>query len=81
VMLRCAATAAGNEIQAADLPEDVLLDPDNPEPPQPEPTDPGREALVRALEASSGKVARAAQTLRVSRMTLYRWLRKHGIER
>jgi len=43
--------------------------------------DPDREALLRALEACSGNVARAAQMLQISRMTLYRWLRKFGIER
>jgi sigma-54 dependent transcriptional regulator, acetoin dehydrogenase operon transcriptional activator AcoR len=43
--------------------------------------DPDREALVRALEGASWNVARTAQSLRVSRMTLYRWLRKHNIER
>jgi transcriptional regulator of acetoin/glycerol metabolism len=43
--------------------------------------DPDREALLRALEASSWNVARAAQALQISRMTLYRWLRKYGIQR
>ncbi len=43
--------------------------------------DPDREALLQALEASSWNVARAAQALQISRMTLYRWLRKYGIER
>jgi transcriptional regulator with PAS, ATPase and Fis domain len=40
-----------------------------------------RDALLRALEASSWNVAKTAQSLRVSRMTLYRWIRKHGIAR
>jgi transcriptional regulator of acetoin/glycerol metabolism len=45
------------------------------------PGDPNRDALVRALEAASWNVARTAQMLQISRMTLYRWLRKYGIER
>jgi transcriptional regulator with PAS, ATPase and Fis domain len=40
-----------------------------------------RDALLQALEASSWNVAKTAQSLRVSRMTLYRWIRKHGIAR
>jgi transcriptional regulator of acetoin/glycerol metabolism len=39
------------------------------------------QALLRALAATSWNVARTAQALEVSRMTLYRWLHKHGIER
>jgi len=42
---------------------------------------PDREELLRALEASSWNIARTAQALETSRMTLYRWLRKYGIER
>jgi transcriptional regulator of acetoin/glycerol metabolism len=43
--------------------------------------DPGREGLLHALQASSWKVTRTALALQVSRQTLYRWLRKYGIER
>jgi sigma-54 dependent transcriptional regulator, acetoin dehydrogenase operon transcriptional activator AcoR len=42
---------------------------------------PGRDELVAALDASSWNIARAASQLGVSRMTLYRRLRKFGITR
>jgi transcriptional regulator of acetoin/glycerol metabolism len=40
-----------------------------------------RAALLAALEAASWNVARAAEQLGVSRMTLYRRLQRHGISR
>ncbi|HTP27273.1 MAG TPA: sigma 54-interacting transcriptional regulator, partial [Anaeromyxobacteraceae bacterium] len=40
-----------------------------------------RVVLVRTLEACGWNFARAATQLGISRMTLYRWVRKHGIER
>ncbi len=91
-LLRAAATAVESVIEAADLPEEVRSGaaPELPRPGQrhsPAPAsataehDPDREALVQALEASSWNVARTAQALRVSRMTLYRWIHKHGITR
>lgn len=42
---------------------------------------PGRDELVTALEACGWNIARTATTLGVSRMTLYRRLRKFGITR
>jgi transcriptional regulator of acetoin/glycerol metabolism len=96
VVLRSAATAPGTVIGVADLPDEVkgteeaaprapVVAAGRPAAPCPPPAaaapDPDREALLRTLEASSWNVARAAQTLQVSRMTLYRWLRKYGIER
>jgi transcriptional regulator of acetoin/glycerol metabolism len=84
VVLRAAATAAGPWISAAEL----ALAPRAAEPPP----DPGgrlrdarrrseREALLAALDASGWNVAQAAERLGVSRMTLYRRLRGHGISR
>ncbi|WP_242393484.1 sigma-54-dependent Fis family transcriptional regulator [Anaeromyxobacter oryzisoli] len=43
--------------------------------------EPGREELVAALDASGWNIARTASSLGVSRMTLYRRLRKFGITR
>jgi transcriptional regulator with PAS, ATPase and Fis domain len=40
-----------------------------------------REALVEAVVACHWNLAHAAQKLGISRMTLYRWMRKHGIAR
>ena len=89
VILRAAATASGPVIEVEDLPEEVRRPPGPPvpspssvpssAPPRSEPLD--REALVRALNASSWNIARTAEALGVSRMTLYRWLHKHDIER
>jgi sigma-54 dependent transcriptional regulator, acetoin dehydrogenase operon transcriptional activator AcoR len=96
VVLRSAATAPGTVIAVADLPEEVRfaaggrgaalpphLPPPSAYPPAraDEAAGSGREALLRALEACSWNVARAAQAMRISRMTLYRRLHKYGIER
>jgi transcriptional regulator of acetoin/glycerol metabolism len=92
IVLRAAATARGELIEASDLPEEVRGAPLAPHAPaDAAPAAPAalaagadesdREMLLRALEASSWNVARTAQALHVSRMTLYRWLHKHGIER
>ncbi len=97
VVLRSAATAPGTVIGVADLPEEVRAATAATARPTPAPAaapalqgvpppsaagaDPDREALLRTLESSSWNVARAAQALQISRMTLYRWLRKYGIER
>jgi transcriptional regulator with PAS, ATPase and Fis domain len=88
VILRTAATAATSLIEARDLPAEIrgggLPIPVRPEPARHHPAAEGaldREALLRALEASGWNVARTALALGVSRMTLYRWLRKHEIAR
>lgn len=88
VVLRSAAMAPGPAIEPHDLPEEV----GGAEDPRPGPGSvpgargaaedrPDREALLRTLDASAWNVARTAHALRVSRMTLYRWLRKYHIER
>jgi sigma-54 dependent transcriptional regulator, acetoin dehydrogenase operon transcriptional activator AcoR len=94
VVLRCAATAPAAVIGVADLPEEVRASVAAARAPAPprltlvpgakrgeavEESD--REALLRALESSSWNVARAAQALQISRMTLYRRLHKYGIQR
>jgi transcriptional regulator of acetoin/glycerol metabolism len=71
--------------------DDLMLAPDAPPPASPAPSaieprrDAGpeseREALVAALEACGWNVARAADRLGVSRMTLYRRLHRCGISR
>jgi sigma-54 dependent transcriptional regulator, acetoin dehydrogenase operon transcriptional activator AcoR len=94
VVLRCAATAPSAVIGVADLPEEVRAPAGAAHPPlhradaaaaavfpADAAADPGRDALLRALESCSWNVARAAQALQISRMTLYRRLHKYGIER
>ena len=88
VMLRAAATASGPQNAARDL----LLDGVAPDAP-PAATrgsnatlrtsmlESERDALLAALDAASWNVARAAEQLGVSRMTLYRRLQRHGISR
>ncbi|HYQ81961.1 MAG TPA: sigma 54-interacting transcriptional regulator [Anaeromyxobacteraceae bacterium] len=89
VVLRLAATVPQSAIEHSDLPEEVRAArtappeaPAGPVPvaPRPPPSDPDRDGLRHALEASGWNVARTAASLGVSRMTLYRWLHKHGIE-
>jgi transcriptional regulator with PAS, ATPase and Fis domain len=89
VILRAAATAPGTELRAADL----VLERFAPEPGQPSEAPPppaarpaqrparkvDRSDLVEAIEACEGNFTRAARHLGISRMTLYRWARKHGI--
>jgi len=92
VILRSAATVTGEVIDVSDLPDEVrgaaaaapiaaerALAAARPRIAGPDRLD--RAQLLHALEASSWNVARTAQTLNVSRMTLYRWLRKHDISR
>ena len=92
VILRAAATAPGEVIGAEDLVLEVL-GPDPapagatgaPVPPA-APARPPRRAreltkqdFLDAIEACQGNFTRAASTLGISRMTLYRWAHKHGI--
>jgi transcriptional regulator of acetoin/glycerol metabolism len=83
VILRAAAVTSRPEITARDL----VLGPDGPFPAGPDHASAdatpelGRVELVTALEECAWNVRRTAHQLGVSRMTLYRWLRKHGISR
>ncbi len=89
VLLRAAATAPCSSITANDL----LLEEGAPEPPEATASASSncelkaamgkleRDALLSALEANDWNLARASRQLGTSRMTLYRWMSKHGIER
>jgi len=96
VVLRAAMVAPGPVVRPADLSFESVSAPAAPRPvvapasPGPaeswdEPDDgesgAGREELVAALEACGWNIARTAATLGVSRMTLYRRLRRFGITR
>jgi sigma-54 dependent transcriptional regulator, acetoin dehydrogenase operon transcriptional activator AcoR len=93
IVLRSAATAEGPVIRREDLPREVRA----PEawashsaarafaaplaPGLAEAGSPDRDALLAALQGCAWNVARTASLLKVSRMTLYRWLRKFQIHR
>ncbi|WP_242360958.1 sigma-54-dependent Fis family transcriptional regulator [Anaeromyxobacter sp. SG17] len=96
VIMRAAAVVAGARIEPADLrlapvrglpapvraelaPAPVVERP--PAPPAREGEGPERDELVAALDACGWNIARTATSLGVSRMTLYRRLRKFGITR
>jgi len=93
VVLRAAANATSNVIGLEDLPEEIGGAASRTAPSAAPPVvlgrapsalaepDPDREALLRSLEASAWNIARTAQALHISRMTLYRRLHRHGIER
>ncbi len=89
-ILRSAATAPGDVIGPEDLPAEVRSARPGAPPPAGPPLGAGaeapptgeREALLQALvSTSSWNVAHAASALNVSRTTVYRWLRKHHIDR
>jgi transcriptional regulator of acetoin/glycerol metabolism len=85
VILRAAAVATRPEIGARGLvlgPTAVPPRRQREEAPPP-PPEPGLERgeLVTALDACGWNFRRTAHQLGISRMTLYRWLRKHGISR
>jgi sigma-54 dependent transcriptional regulator, acetoin dehydrogenase operon transcriptional activator AcoR len=93
-VLRVAATVSREAIEVGDLPDEIRAAAGQAAraaaPPSSRgqaasalvaPGDPERDALLRALEGSAWNVARTAQVLQVSRMTLYRRLHKHHIQR
>jgi transcriptional regulator of acetoin/glycerol metabolism len=92
VILRIAATAPGSVIRAVDLPKELSA-PSRPAPTAPSAERPApvvggsqgraldRDAILRALELMGWNVAQTAQSLDVSRMTLYRWMQKFGVAR
>lgn len=83
VVLRAAATAPRQEIGALDLPAELLSQPASQA--APARADLSRDADKLALSLLLGRcewnVARAAAELGVSRMTLYRRMQRHGLER
>ena len=81
---RAVATARSAELTLDDLPEELLAEPAAPSPPE------GtvaaareraeREMVVATLARHEGEIGSAARELQVSRTTMWRLMKKHGIE-
>jgi two-component system response regulator HydG len=81
---RAVATARSSELTIDDLPEELLAEP------APAPAPEGtvaaarekaeREMVVATLAKHAGEIGSAARELQVSRTTMWRLMRKHGIE-
>jgi two-component system response regulator HydG len=80
---RAVAVAPSSQIERADLPEEVLIR--KPSPPPREATVTAareraeREMIVAAMERHGGEIGAAARELNVSRTTMWRLMKKHGI--
>jgi two-component system response regulator HydG len=83
IVQRAVAIARGPEIQPEDLPEDLTMT--TPAPSAPEGTVAAardraeREMIVATLARHGGEVTAAARELQVSRTTLWRLMKKHGV--
>jgi transcriptional activator for dhaKLM operon len=78
VIQRAAALAGGEAITLNELPPSLL----SKHKPRAEPLrDSERISILHALEASPGNLSRVAEQLGIGRTTLYRKLKKHGLER
>ena len=83
IVQRAVAVARGEQIDVEDLPEEVIaLSP----PPAPAETSVAaarqraeREMIVAALARNSGEVTAAAREMQVSRTTMWRLMKKHGL--
>ncbi|MGH8352511.1 MAG: sigma-54-dependent Fis family transcriptional regulator [Pseudomonas sp.] len=84
VLRTLAALCEDGVVRLADLPAEIRVAPPAFAAPMPEPPansldDAERSALLGALEGQRWHISRAAEQLGISRNTLYRKLRKHGI--
>jgi DNA-binding NtrC family response regulator len=83
IVQRAIASARGHELQRDDLPEELLA-PVLP-PPAPEGTVAAareraeREMIIATLSRNDGEIAAAARELQISRTTMWRMMKKHGI--
>ncbi len=81
---RAVATAQSSQLEPGDLPEELMASPPAPAPPEGtvaaarEKAE--REMIVATLARSQGEIAAAARELQVSRTTMWRLMKKHGIE-
>ncbi len=83
ILQRAVAVAPSGQIDVPDLPEELLV----PEPP-PDPPDgtvtaardrADRDMILAALDRNRGEIAAAARDLEISRTTMWRLMKKHGI--
>ena len=84
IVQRAVATARSPELTPDDLPEELLADPAGPAPAE------GtvaaareraeREMIVATLSRHHGEIGAAARELQISRTTMWRLMKKHGIE-
>ncbi len=84
IVQRAVATAQSSELQPEDLPEELLAEPTAP--PAAEGTVAAarekaeREMIVATLARHRGEISATARELQVSRTTMWRLMKKHGIE-
>jgi two-component system response regulator HydG len=84
IIQRAVATARASEITPDDLPEELLVEPGGPSPAEGtvaaarEKAE--REMIVATLARHHGEIGAAARELQVSRTTMWRLMKKHGIE-
>jgi DNA-binding NtrC family response regulator len=84
IVQRAVATARSSEITPDDLPEELLAEPASAAPPEGtvaaarEKAE--REMIVATLARNLGEIGAAARELQVSRTTMWRLMKKHGID-
>jgi two-component system response regulator HydG len=84
IVQRAVATARSAELTPDDLPEEVLAEPSTPAPAEGtvararEKAE--REMIVATLARNQGEIGAAARELQVSRTTMWRLMKKHGVE-
>jgi DNA-binding NtrC family response regulator len=84
IVQRAVATARSSEITPDDLPEELLAEPASAVPPEGtvaaarEKAE--REMIVATLARNLGEIGAAARELQVSRTTMWRLMKKHGID-
>jgi two-component system, NtrC family, response regulator HydG len=84
IVQRAVATARSAELTRDDLPEEVLAEPSAPAPVEGSVArareKAEREMIVATLARNQGEIGAAARELQVSRTTMWRLMKKHGVE-
>ena len=83
ILQRAVAVAPSGQIDLADLPEELLVAETPPDPPDGTVTAArdraDRDMILAALDRHNGEIAAAARDLDISRTTMWRLMKKHGI--